>query len=141
MNILKVSAVFLSVSLLAACALTPEQKAAQSKERAQKLLETQISLAQQCDPTAAKLMAQMPTANQLAPAQKKAFEKNYTKRLNNPTFKACYNMAWKTYQEQNQLEIAKMQAWDEANALNWENGMFFNEPFGWGTGPFAWGPY
>lgn len=141
MKIVKISALLLSVSLLAACALTPEQKAAQAKERAQQLLDTQVSLAEQCDPTAAKLMAEMPTANQLAPAQKKAFERNYTKRVNNPAFKACYNLAWKSYQEQNQLQIAQMQAWNEANELDWENGYFFNGPFGWDNGPFDWGPY
>lgn len=140
MKTLKISALFLSLSILTACALTPAQKAEQAKERAQKLLDTQVSLAEQCDPKAAQLMAEMPNANQLAPAKKAAFEKNYTARINNPTFQACYNMAWKSYREQNQLEIAQMQAWDEANELNWDNGFFFNGP--WGFNDFGgFGPY
>lgn len=132
MKILKISTLFLTISLLAACALTPEQKAAQAQERAQKLLDTQVSLAQQCNPKTAQLIAEMPQANQLTPAQKTVFERNYTRSVNNPAFKACYNLAWKSYQEQNQLEIAKMQAWDEASELDWNGGFFFDQPFGWG---------
>lgn len=138
MNLMKLPTVGLALSLLTACALTPAQKAENAQEKAQQLLNTQISLAQECNPEAAKLMAQMPTANQLDPIQKKAFENSYTRHINNPAFKACYNLAWKSYQEQNQLQIAQMQAWDEANQLDWENGMFFNGPFGWNNG---WGPY
>lgn len=138
MSVTKLSTIVLALSILTACAVTPEQKAAQAKERAQQLLNTQVALAEECNPETAKLMAQMPTVNQLDPVQKKAFENSYTRHINNPAFKTCYNLAWKSYQAQNQVQIAQMQAWDEANALDWENGMFFNDPFGWDNG---WGPY
>lgn len=140
MKILSVSALFLSLTVLSGCALTPAEQAAQAKERAQQLLATQIKLAEQCDPQTAALMRQMPTADQLPPAQRNAFDKDYTAHINNPTFQACYNMAWKTYRQQNQLEIERMQAWDENNTLDWNNGIFFDSPFGFnnfgGFGPY-----
>lgn len=135
MNILKTSSLILAACLLCSCALTPEQKAARAKERAQELLNTQISLAKECSPQAAQLMAQMPTANELSPAAKQQFEANYNAQINNPTFQSCYKLAWQSYKEQNQLQIARMQEWDEANELDWENGMFFNGPFGY-AGPY-----
>lgn len=138
MKILKIPALILSVSILAACAVTPAQKEAEAKAKAQELLNTQISLAQECDPKAAQLIAQMPTADQMSPAQKKTFERNYVKHVNNPAFKACYNLAWRSYQEQNQLKIAEMQEWEESTELDWNSGMFYNDPFGWDGG---WGPY
>lgn len=129
MNILKASGLALAISLLCSCALTPAEKAAEAKEHAEQLLNTQISLARECDPQAASLMAQLPTANNLSPAEKKEFEANYDAHIKNPTFQACYSLAWKSYQEQNQLEIARMQEWDEANEFNWDNGMFFDGPY------------
>lgn len=133
MNVLKLSSLTLIASLLAACALTPAEKAAQAEANAQQLLDTQISLAQQCDPETAELMQQLPTANNLSKTARAIFEKKYTTSINNPTFLACYRMAWQSYKEQNQLEIARMQEWNEQNELNWDwdNGMFFNQPFGY----------
>lgn len=129
MNILKVSSLVLTIGLLCSCTLTAAEQAAQARERAEQLLDTQIALARECDPQAAALMAQLPTVNNLSPAEKKEFEANYNAHINNPTFQACYNLAWKSYKEQNQLEIARMQEWDEASELNWDNGLFFDGPY------------
>lgn len=131
MNKLKISGLIIAVGLLSACAQTPAEKAAEAKQHAQQLLQTQVSLAQECDPQAAALMAQLPTANTLPTAQKIVFEKEYYAKVNNPTFQACYNLAWKSYKEQNQLQIARMQEWNESQELDWDNGMFFNSPFGY----------
>ncbi|WP_392559701.1 hypothetical protein [Orbus mooreae] len=131
MKILKMSGLVAAIALLSACAQTPAEKAAEAKEHAQQLLETQITLANECDPQAATLMQQLPTANSLPAAQKIMFEKEYYAKINNPTFQACYNLAWKSYKEENQLKIARMQEWNEAQELDWDNGMFFNGPFGY----------
>lgn len=131
MKVLKISSLVAAIALLSACAQTPAEKAAEAKEHAQQLLQTQISLASQCDPQAAALMEELPTANSLSPAEKAIFEKEYVAKINNPTFQACYNMAWKSYREENQLKVAQMQEWNEAQELDWDNGMFFNGPFGY----------
>ena len=99
MKILKFSSLLIAGAILSACATTPAEKAAQQKQ----LLDTQVSLAQQCNPKTAELMAQLPAAQNLPEAEKKAFEKAYVKQVNNPVFQACYKMAWTSYKEQNQL--------------------------------------
>lgn len=124
---MKKTLIFIALSgLISACALTPQQKAEQAKEMAEKRLQLQVSLAQQCDPTAAKLMAQLPTTGNMSTAQKAAFDKNYEARVNSPVFQSCYNMAWKSYQEQNQLNMERQEnmelQMDEGNP-------FWNEPF------------
>ncbi|ELV07601.1 Hypothetical protein F387_01405 [Wohlfahrtiimonas chitiniclastica SH04] len=125
MKILKFSSLLIAGAILSACATTPAEKAAQQKQ----LLDTQVSLAQQCNPKTAELMAQLPAAQNLPEAEKTAFEKAYVKQVNNPVFQACYKMAWTSYKEQNQLEIARMQAWDAENAWDWDNGFFYNDPW------------
>lgn len=124
---MKISALVLTVGVLAACAITPAQKAARAKEQAQQMLDTQVSLAAQCSPKAAELMKEMPNANQLTQAQQKQFEAQYEAAVNNPVFQSCYNMAWKGYQEQNEMQAEQMAAW-----ANVDNGMFFGGPFAWG---------
>ncbi|RKS87487.1 hypothetical protein DES39_0721 [Orbus hercynius] len=130
MNLLKVSGLIVTVGLLTACTTqTPAEKEAESKAHAQQLLDMQIRLAKQCDPQIAQMMAQLPTVNELPAESRKQFEKNYNKRFHNPVFQACYSLAWKSYKELNQLEITRMQAWREANQLNWESGFFYNGPY------------
>lgn len=135
MNILKLGCITLTLTLLSACSLTPAEKAEQAKENAEKLFNTQVSLAQQCDPQTALLMQQLPTINNLSAGDQAAFKKKYNAKINNSTFQACYRMAWQSYKEQNQLEIARMQEWNDQNELNWQwdwdNGYFVNQPFGY----------
>ncbi len=126
-KVMKISALVLAVGVLTACALTPAQKEAQAKEQAQKMLDTQVTLAAQCSPQAAELMKEMPNASQLTQAQQKQFEAKYKAAVDNPIFQSCYNMAWKGYQEQNEMQAEEMAAW-----ANVDNGMFFNGPFAWG---------
>ena len=76
-KVMKISALVLAVGVLTACALTPAQKEAQAKEQAQKMLDTQVTLAAQCSPQAAELMKEMPNASQLTQAQQKQFEAKY----------------------------------------------------------------
>lgn len=121
--------VFLFIALagtISGCALTPQQKAEQARERAEKRLELQVSLAEQCDPTAARLMAQLPTTGNMPAAQKAAFDKSYEAKVNSPVFQSCYNMAWKSYQEQNQLNLERQENMELQ--LDGEN-PFWNEPF------------
>ncbi len=128
---MRYTALAMTVSLLAACAVTPAEKAAQAEAQAQQMLDTQVALAEQCSPQAAELMRQMPTANQLPGSEKKIFEAKYMAAVENPVFQACYNMAWKDYREQNEMQAQQMAAWTEASDAAWDNGFFFNGPFGW----------
>ncbi len=102
-------------TILAACAITPQEKA-------QERLDFQVNLAQQCDPIAAELMAKLPKISTLDKQQRAAFDKEYQERVNNPTFQSCYNMAFKSYSEQQQLNLQQME-W------NSEAGFFNNQPF------------
>ena len=118
---------------LAACAMTPEQKAERAQEKAKKRLALQVQMAQQCDPVAAKLMSQLPTISQLPPAQRTQFDQQYEARVNNPTFQSCYNMAFKAYNEQQQLNLAELE-WD--TDAGWFNNSPFNCEFPRPEGPF-----
>lgn len=120
-------------SVLTACATTPQEKAERAQERAQKRLNFQVSLARQCDPVAANLMAQLPQISTLDAQQRAAFDKQYQARVNNPTFQSCYNMAFKAYSEQQQLNLQEMQ-W------NMDEGFFNNAPFNCEFSPPE-GPY
>ena len=90
--------------------------------KSEKRLALQVQMAQQCDPVAAKLMSQLPTISQLPPAQRTQFDQQYEARVNNPTFQSCYNMAFKAYNEQQQLNLAELE-WDT------DAGWFYNSPF------------
>lgn len=136
-KMMKFSALALAVTLLAACAVTPAEKAAEAKAQAQQMLDTQVSLAAQCSPQAAELMKEMPNADQLTAAERKIFEAKYTNAIDNQVFQACYNMAWKGYREQNQMQAEQMAAWTDADDTM-DSGMFFNGPFGFG-GWGGWG--
>ena len=117
------------------CAMSPQQKAERAQKKAQKRLELQVSMAQQCDPVAAKLMQQLPNISQLSADQRSKFDQQYQARVNNPTFQSCYNMAFKAYNEQKQLEMQNME-W-ESNA-GWFNNAPYNCEFTQPGGPF-WG--
>lgn len=128
---LKAAILLLAVGVVAACAVTPAEKSAEAKARAEQMLQTQVSLASQCSPQAASLMQEMPQANSLSPAEKKVFEAKYLSAVNNPVFQACYKMAWEDYREENAMQAEQMAAWEEADNAAWDNGFFFNGPFGW----------
>ena len=115
--------------------MTPEQKAQHAQEKAKKRLAFQVKMAQQCDPVAAKLMSQLPTISQLPPAQRTKFDQEYQARVNNPTFQSCYNMAFKAYNEQQQLNLEELE-WD--TGAGWFNNSPFNCEFARPEGPF-WG--
>lgn len=102
-------------AVLTSCAVTPQEKA-------QERLNFQVSLARQCDPIAADLMAKLPKISTLDKQQRASFDKEYQERVNNPTFQSCYNMAFKSYSEQQQLNLQQME-WDS------EAGYFNNQPF------------
>lgn len=128
---MKLSALVLSLGIVAACAVTPAEKSAEEAKRAQQMLDTQVSLAKQCSPQAAELMAEMPNVGELTAAEKKVFEAKYLSAVDNQVFKACYDLAWKDYREQNEMQAQEMAAWTEASNQAWENGYFFDGPFGW----------
>ncbi|MCX3072506.1 hypothetical protein [Providencia stuartii] len=102
-------------AVLTSCAVTPQEKA-------QERLNFQVSLARECDPIAADLMAELPKISTLDKQQRASFDKEYQERVNNPTFQSCYNMAFKSYSEQQQLNLQQME-WDS------EAGFFNNPPF------------
>ncbi len=119
---------------LGACALTPEQKAAQAKAREEERLQMQLSLASQCDPATAQLMAKLPSSWDLPKAQKEAFDQEYESKINNPVFQACYKMAWQAYVAQARLEQARY------HEMMMDD-MYWNRPFGcqrWSNGRPYW---
>ncbi len=128
---LKLTTLLLACGVVAACAVTPAEKAAEAKARAEQMLQTQVSLASQCSPQAAELMQEMPQANSLSSAEKRVFEAKYVSAVNNPVFQACYKMAWENYREENAMQAEQMAAWEEADNAAWDDGFFFNGPFGW----------
>lgn len=130
-NTLKLSALILSLGIITACAMTPEERAVETQKRAQQMLETQVSLAQQCSPEAAKLMQELPNANKLSETDKKVFEAKYVKAVNNQEFQACYDMAWKDYREENAFESERMAVWANTDANAWHDGFFYDSPFAW----------
>ena len=135
MNKFSILSIVLSCMVLTACATTPQEKAAHAQEKAERRLALQVKMAQQCDPVAARLMQELPTVGQMSTADKTKFNQQYQARVNNPTFKACYNLAFENYNQQQQLEMQQME-WD-TNA-GWFNNEPFNCEFSQPMGPF-WG--
>lgn len=130
-NTFKVSALILSLGIIAACAMTPEERADETQRHAQQMLETQVGLAQECSPEAAKLMQELPNANKLSDADKKVFEAKYVKAVEDKAFQDCYNMAWKDYREENGWQAERMAVWSNTDANAWHDGFFFDSPFAW----------
>lgn len=128
---MKLSVLVVALGFLTACAVTPAEKTADEKARAEQMLNTQVTLAEQCSPEAASLMREMPNSATLNSTERKIFEAKYMNAVNNQVFQACYNMAWKDYREENQVKAAQMAAWTAESDAAFENGFFFNGPFGW----------
>lgn len=122
MNKLSVFGLVFACTVFTACATTPQQKAVHEQEKAERRLALQVKIAQQCDPIAAQMMQELPKVAQMSASNKAKFNQQYQVRVNNPTFKACYNMAFQKYQQQQMQDINELQ-WD-INA-----GWFNNAPF------------
>lgn len=127
-------------TVLTACALTPQQKAEYAQEKAQKRLNFQVALAKQCDPVAANLMAELPKISQLSAQDRASFDKQYQARVNNPTFQACYKLAFQSFQETQQINQENQQFNLEQMEWNTNDGFFNNQPFNCEFAP-AEGPY
>lgn len=107
---------------LTACALTPEQRAAQQAAEWRVQQQLAVSLAAQCDPAAARLMqAQM----QADSAQNAAEAEAYRQTVGNPVFQRCYQLAWENHLNQVRLQAAD-QALRRREYDDW-----------WGPWPFA----
>ncbi|MDO4227905.1 hypothetical protein [Neisseria sp.] len=119
--------IFIALSaalLLAACAVTPEQRAAREAAQKKREQDLQVALAAQCDKETAQLMRQQfeLSANPDAPVQK-SFRLRYVDKVSDPMFQACYKMAWQNYLARQELE--RMRYYDD-----WDD---FYYPF---RGPF-----
>ena len=128
MSLIRASMMLCIAATLAACATTPEQKAA--RERAHRRYEQnlQVSLAAECDPETAKLMRkQFEQAEQVGTpsAEQKAFRLKYIDKVSDPMFQACYKMAWQNYISQQQLREARYYRYYD------EWGFPFYRPYYW----------
>ena len=110
MNPIRLTLLFGAVALLAACATTPEQKAARAQAQKRYEQDLQVYLAAQCDQETAALIRRKfdeegkPGA---ATAEQKAFRLKYIDKVSDPMFQACYKMAWQNYISQEQLREAR----------------------------------
>ncbi len=99
MNPIRLTLLFGAVALLAACATTPEQKAARAQAQKRYEQDLQVNLAAQCDQETAALIRRKfdeegkPGA---ATAEQKAFRLKYIDKVSDPMFQACYKMAWQS---------------------------------------------
>ena len=110
MNALRTALIFSAAAALAACATTPEQKAARAAAQKRYEQNLQISLAAQCDKGTAELMRQQfEQVGDPAPstAKQKEFRLKYIDKISDPMFQACYKMAWQNYIAQQQLREAR----------------------------------
>ena len=110
MNPIRLTLLIGAAALLAACATTPEQKAARAQAQKRYEQDLQVHLAAQCDQEAAALIRRKfdeegkPGA---ATAEQKAFRLKYIDKVSDPMFQACYKMAWQNYISQEQLREAR----------------------------------
>ena len=97
MNPIRLTLLIGAAALLAACATTPEQKAARAQAQKRYEQDLQVNLAAQCDQETAALIRRKfdeegkPGA---ATAEQKAFRLKYIDKVSDPMFQACYKMAW-----------------------------------------------
>ena len=110
MNPIRLTLLIGAAALLAACATTPEQKAARAQAQKRYEQDLQVYLAAQCDQETAALIRRKfdeegkPGA---ATAEQKAFRLKYIDKVSDPMFQACYKMAWQNYISQEQLREAR----------------------------------
>lgn len=110
MNPIRLTLLFGAAALLAACATTPEQKAARAQAQKRYEQDLQVHLAGQCDQDTAALIRRKfdeegkPGA---ATVEQKAFRLKYIDKVSDPMFQACYKMAWQNYISQEQLRESR----------------------------------
>ena len=128
MNSIRLTLLIGAAALLAACATTPEQKAARAQAQKRYEQDLQVHLAAQCDQETAALIRRKfdeegkPGA---ATAEQKAFRLKYIDKVSDPMFQACYKMAWQSYAAQVELEdMRRYRYYDD-----------------WWYGPRPWGPW
>ncbi len=131
-------ALVFTLIFLTACALTPEQKMAREKAKAEERMRIQLALARQCDPKTADLMAKLPQSWELSAEEKRVFDEEYNEKINNPIFQSCYKMAWQAYINQANIELLEQRNM-QMQMDNW----FWNRPLrcrGWSNGQPYWFP-
>ncbi|MBF0802960.1 MULTISPECIES: hypothetical protein [unclassified Neisseria] len=114
MNKMRIFIALSAALLAAACAFTPEQRAAREAAQKKREQDLQVALAAQCDKETAQLMRQQFewSANPDAPV-KKSFRLNYVDKVSDPMFQACYKMAWQNYLARQELErVRYYDSWD-----------------------------
>ena len=124
MNPIRLTLLIGAAALLAACATTPEQKAARAQAQKRYEQDLQVNLAAQCDQeTAALIRRKFDEEGKpgTATAEQKAFRLKYIDKVSDPMFQACYKMAWQNYLAQRRLERIEMFYDDD----DW----FFPRPF------------
>lgn len=110
MNPIRLTLLIGAAALLAACATTPEQKAARAQAQKRYEQDLQVNLAAQCDQETAALIRRKfdeegkPGA---VTAEQKAFRLKYIDKVSDPMFQACYKMAWQNHISQQQLQEAR----------------------------------
>ena len=116
----------LSVALLTACALTPEQQAARAAAQKRYEQNLQVALAAQCSPEAAEIMRRQFDGNTGSTEQEqRAFRLAYLEAINDKVFQACYKMAWQNHIAHQELaELRYRYDYDDW----WDYG---TRPWGW----------
>ncbi|WP_416191940.1 hypothetical protein [Neisseria sp. CCUG12390] len=111
MQRLRTALILSAVSALAACAVTPEQRAERAAAQKRYEQNLQVALAAQCDKETALLMkkqfeqAEQPSA--ASTKEQQAFRLKYVDKVADPMFQACYKMAWQNHISQQKLREAR----------------------------------
>ena len=129
MNPIRLTLLIGAAALLAACATTPEQKAARAQAQKRYEQDLQVNLAAQCDQeTAALIRRKFDEEGKpgVATSEQKAFRLKYIDKVSDPMFQACYKMAWQNYIAQQQLREARYY-YDDWGFYH----PFYRPPFWW----------
>ena len=117
-----------AVIMLAACALTPEQRAKREEAQLRYRQDMQVAMAAQCDRDTAELMRRHFDGDTGGTAaEKQAFRLNYIDKVSDKMFQACYKMAWQSHIAQQRLDDLRMRDYND-----WRYGGY---PWGW---PWWW---
>lgn len=104
--------------LLAGCAMTPQQRAAYEAAREREMKQTAVALAAQCDRRTAELLAlQQEDYLGVADAEKPKLQREYRRRIAEPSFQACYRMACENLVYRQQLEMLERR--ERRRELEW----------------------
>lgn len=106
------------IGLLAACAMTPQQRAAYEAAREREMKRTAVALAAQCDRRAAELIAlQQEDYLGVPDVQKGKLRQEYARKVAEPAFQACYRMAWENLVYRERLE--QLERRERRRELEW----------------------